>query len=220
MMGMVNSLIRVRCVARIRKLFLVACLAFLCVGCEDVASTSPLVGEGQAIIDDRLLGTWVDPDDLDDPADSDDPVDQFVVERDQKDRYRFTSFEGGETQEFFVQLTQIGSHRFLQIAVDCSMHLFFQADSNEQCYLLMKVKIEDNSFSLTALDHERLFQDSLDKKLSVEHEIRRQVRKDGVVRTCMILTAPTEELRRFLQSYTADDSVFGESNTSVRKRGR
>ena len=81
----------------------------------------------------------------------------------------------------------------------------------------MKAEIEDNSFSLTALDHERLFQDSLDKKLSVEHEIRRRV-NDRFVSTCMILTAPTEDLRRFLQSYTADDSVFGESTTTnIRK---
>ena len=210
MMAVANKPIAPRFLLGIRTPFLVGCLACLCVGCEDVASTSPLVGEGQAIVDDRLLGTWVDPDDPDDG--------ELTVELERNDRYRFRSSEDGETEDYSVQLTQIGSRRFLQVTLDCSVHLFFTADSGEQCYLLMKAEIEDNSFSLTELDHKRLFQDSLVKKLSVEHEIRREVSKRGNVSTCIILTAPTKELRRFLEAYTTDNSVFGESTTYVRKR--
>ena len=212
MMAVANKPIAPRFLLEIRTLFLVACLAYFCVGCEDVASTSPLVGEGQAIVDECLLGTWVvDPDDPDE--------DELTVELEQQDRYRFRLSEDGEMKEYSVQLTQIGSRRFLQVTVDCSEHLFFKPDSGEPCYLLMKAEIEDNSLSLTTLDHERLFQYSLAKKLSVEHEIRREVSKNGLVLTCIILTAPTKVLRSFLEAYTADDSVFGEESTTfVRKR--
>ena len=215
MMAMANKPIVPRFLSEIRALFLVACLACLVAGCEDVASTSPFVGEGQAIVDERLLGTWVDPDDPDDPNE-----DELTVELERNNQYRFWSLEDGEIKEYSVQLTQIGSHHFLQIAHDCSsMHFFFKPDSGEPCYLPMKVEIEDNSFSLTTLDHKRLFRDSLAKKLSVEHEIRREVSKKGLVLTCIILTAPTKVLRSFLEACTADDSVFREeSATYVRKR--
>ena len=221
MKAIVNKVIPVGFRARIRMLILAVLPAFLCAGCQDVVSTSPLAGEGQAILDDRLLGTWVepaDPDDPKEPEDPDNPADEVIVERGAGDRYQLTSFEDGEAQEFSVQLTQIGSHRFLQVAHDCSSHLFFQPDSGEQCYYFVKVEIEDDSLSFAMLDTDRVFQDSLSKKLSVEHEIRRQVGKDGIDSTCIILTAPTEELRRFLEAYTADGSVFEDSTTSVRKR--
>ena len=221
MKAMLNKPIPARFLARIRMLIPAALTAFLCAGCQDVVSTSPLAVEGQTIFDDRLLGTWVEPADPDDPKGReapDDPNDQVIVSRGRDGRYQLTSFEDGEAQEFSAQLTQIGSHRFLQVAHECSSHLFFQPDSGEQCYYFVKIEVEDGSLSFAMLDYERVFQDSLSKKLSVEHEIRRQVGKDGINSTCIILTAPTEELRRFLEAYTADGSVFEESTTSVRKR--
>lgn len=221
MKAIVNKVIPVRFLTRIRSLVLAVLPAFLCAGCQDVVSTSPFVGEGQAMLDDRLIGTWVEPSDPDAPREldaTDDPADQVIVERGTGDRYQLTSFEDGEAQEFSAQLTQIGSHRFLQVAHECSSHLFFKPDSGEQCYYFVKVEIEDDSLSFALLDYERVFQDSLSKKLNVEHEIRRQVGKDGIDSTCIILTAPTEDLRRFLEAYTADGSVFEDSTTSVRKR--
>ena len=174
MKAMLNKPIPGRFLARIRTLILAALSVFLCVGCQDVVSTSPLAGEGQAIFDDRLLGTWVEPPDPDDPKEpenADDPADQTVVERDADNGYRITSFENDEKQVLTVQLTQIGGHRFLQYAHDCSEHLFFEPENGEQCYFFVKAEIEDNSLSLAFLDYERVFQDSLARKLSVEHEI-------------------------------------------------
>ena len=103
MKAIVNKPIPARFLARIRTLILAALPAFLCAGCQDVVSTSPLAGEGQAILDDRLLGTWVEPADPADPREpkaADDPADEVIVERGAGDRYHLTSFEDGEAQEF------------------------------------------------------------------------------------------------------------------------
>ncbi len=175
--------------------------------------TSPLIGSGDAIADDRLLGTW---------SESDEDSDTFTFRRN-GDGYLVSWEEDGETEETTASLTQIGDLRFLQLAEDnCSNHLFFDDDGDERCFGIYKFEIDQRMVRIAPLDHERLFRDSVAGKLDVSHEIRREVemaksKRSPTVYTCVVLTAPTAELRRFLLNYAGDRSVFGESMTLVRR---
>ena len=210
------------------KILLLAWATFASSGCDDVVLTHPVIRDGEAIVDDRLLGTW---------SESDDPKsDTFTIRRN-GEAYVGVSKEEGETEKIDIGLTRIGGRLFLQATEEnCSQHLFFDEHADQTCYLMFQFEIDQEMFRLRPLDHKRLFQDSLAGKLLVLHEIRRQVKvvpgaasapraggrgagpsKRPSVYTCVVLTAPTEELRRSLAAYTTDESVFGEAMTWSRR---
>ena len=152
-MAIADNMTRGMLLVHVRTVFFAICLSLLAVGCDDVVSTSPLIGEGQAIFDQRLLGTWVDHDD-----------DEFTVEPAPGDRYRISDRDD-ETDEMNVQLTQIGDRLFFQIAeTDCTAHLSFKPRDGEHCYMFLDVEIEQNVFSTRWLDHRRVFEDSVAKR--------------------------------------------------------
>ena len=210
------------------KILLLAWATLTGLGCDDVVLTHPVIGDGEAIVDDRLLGTW---------SESDEPEsDTFTIRRN-GEVYVGVSKEEGETEKIDIGLTRIGGRLFLQATEeDCSSHLFFDEDGDQTCYQVFQLEIHEKMFRLRPLDHERLFRDSLAGKLLVSHEIRRQVdvapgaasdpraggRGSGPSRppsvyTCVVLTAPTDKLRRFLAVYTTDESVFDEPMTWSRR---
>ncbi len=211
---------RSRAVSQMRqaKILLLAWATFASSGCDDVVLTHPVIRDGEAIVDDRLLGTW---------SESDDPEsDTFTIRRN-GEAYVGVSKEEGETEKIDIGLTRIGGRLFLQATEEnCSQHLFFDEQADQTCYLMFQFEIDQEMFRLRPLDHKRLFQDSLAGKLLVSHEIRRQVKvapgaasdlqgagptRKPRVYTCVVLTAPTDELRRFLAAYTTDESILGEA---------
>ena len=184
-------------------------LLALCLGCDDVVSTSPLIGPAQRLQDDRFAGSWV----------SDDSEDSFQFELLSDGRYRYSGADADE--EMVFSLGQIGTTLILQWEQEnCSSHLFFGSDDERRCYLYAKLEFDDRSFSLTQLDAERAFRDSVAGRLEIEHEVRRDVPAENrKPQTCVILTAPTEQLRRFFESYIDDEAVFKKSKQVFSRAG-
>ena len=210
------------------KILLVAWATLAGLGCEDVLLTHSAIGAADAILDDRLLGTW---------GESGDQGSDILTIRRNGEVYVGLSNTSGETEELNIGLTRIGGRLLLQVTEQsCSDHLFFDEHGDETCFLVFRLELDQERFRLAPLDHERLFQDSLAAKLPISHEIRREVKfrppaasspgpgrketepgKPRSVYTCVVLTAPTAELRRGLAAYTADESVFGDAMTFVRR---
>ncbi len=173
-------------------------LLVLCLGCDDVVSTSPLIGPAQRVRDDRLAGRWVD-------ADSQDTF-QFELLSD--GRYRYSDTDADDEGVF--SLGRVAGTLILQWEQEsCSLHLFFSANDEQRCYSFAKLEFDDRSFSLTELDIERAFRDSVAGRLEIEHEIRREVPAEHrKPQTCVVLTAATEQLRPFFEIYIDDEEVF------------
>lgn len=173
-------------------------LLALCLGCDDVVSTSTLVLPGQRVRDDRLVGSWAE-------ADSGDPFQLQVLS---DGRYR--SSGKGADAELFFSIARIGSTLILQWEQeDCSLHLFFGDADDQRCYSFAKLEIDDRSFSLAELDVDRAFRDSVAGRLGIAHEVRRKVPSNqSPPQTCIVLTASTDELRSFLEAYLEAEGVF------------
>jgi len=187
-------------------------LLALCLGCDDVVSTSPLIGPAQRVRDDRLAGSWV----------SDDSEDPFQFELLSDGRYRYSGADADEAdEEMIFSLGRIGTTLILQWEQEnCSSHLFFGSDDERRCYSFAKLEFDDRSFSLTALDVERAYRDSVAGRLEIEHEVRRDVRAEGRgAQTCVILTAPTRQLRRFSETYIDDEEVFKKTKQVFSRAG-
>ena len=184
-------------------------LLALCLGCDDVVSTSPLIGPAQRVRDDRLAGSWV----------SDDSEDPFQFELLSDSRYRYSGADAEE--EMVFSLGQFGTALILQWEQeDCSSHLFFGSDDERRCYFFAKLEFDDRSFSITELDVERAFRDSVAGRLEIEHEVRRDVPAEGSdTTTCVVLTAPTEQLRRFFESYVDDEELFKKTKQVFSRAG-
>lgn len=184
-------------------------LLALCLGCDDVVSTSPLVGPAQRVQDDRLAGSWVS-------DDSEDPL-QFELLSD--GRYRYSGADADEEMAF--SLGQFGTTLILQWEQEnCSSHLFIGSDDERRCYAFAKLEFDDRSFSLTQLDVERAFRESVAGSLEIEHEVRRDVPPENrAAQTCVILTAPTEQLRRFFETYIDDEAVFSKTKQVFSRAG-
>jgi len=192
-----------------KKALLATILAatIVCAGCSGVVFTSPLIGLGDTVREDRLVGNW---------ASRSNPNSASWVIRRAGDRYSLW-----ETPEEFkrndppkdLAVTLIGGRTFFQISADCSRYTFFSSDSKQQCYTVYIAEIGNGTLRYWPLDETRLAKDSSNGLLSVEHELRVDFTKSSsneIQReTCVVLKGATKDLRAFLAWYTRDNSIWG-----------
>jgi hypothetical protein len=188
--------------------------AMLCIGCSGVVFTSPLVGPGEAIREDSLVGSWATPGDSKSVS--------WIIRRAGEHYSLWDSVDKFQKNESPKDLavTKVGGRTFFQVSDDCTNYPFFTSDHKQVCYVVYIAEMNNGNFRYWALDHRRLEKDSSEGRLNVEHELRVNVTKSdqGFTReTCVVLKGATEILRTFLAQYAQDTSIWTSSPGELRK---
>ncbi len=160
-------------------------MAAMLTGC--IPSLNPLYTEVDLVQDPALEGVWVE---------DGDPKNRLAFFRSSDGAgYEMLLLGASSTEVFTAHLTQIGDHRYLDIyPKEVSM-----SDTYKDHYLAVhtfyRISVEGKFLRLSSIDGERLEKKIERRELTIEHA---RIKKD------LVLTAPTEQLRRMVAALAAD----------------
>ncbi len=158
-------------------------------GC--VRSLHPLYTDADLVFERSLLGTWAEEQNI---------MDSWIFQKEGENFYSLIHIEKNSPAKFEAHLVRLGKFLFLDIFPD-------QPDTKNEFYKLhlipahtfSRVWIERDVIRLAMLDNDWLRDMIKQNSVSIAHE---RV-EDGV-----ILTAPTEELQKFVVAYANDSLAF------------
>ncbi|MGM0589969.1 MAG: hypothetical protein ACQETE_16245 [Bacteroidota bacterium] len=174
-------------------------IALLFSGC--LPSYYPLFTPEQRIIKDELLGAWENKEGT------------FIFERDtlrNSNRYLMTQISSsGDTARFYADLGQLDSYYFLDLSLR-------EPPKNDTWSALHLVPV--HTFSKISFDGDQLkiamYNEAWLKKRIRQRQIRikHEEKSDGSI----LLTAPTEELQKFMVKYAEEYKAFVNLETLTR----
>ena len=169
----------------------IALACVVLVGCNDVLTTTQL----DPVQDDRILGTWVDPNEPDDIG---------TIERNGVG-YRARSADTAKDEEpISFTIARAGQQLFVQSEEKCVGHAFAHPNDNRQCYRISRIDIRPNELAFSEIDLDYFLKQSEHGKLAIEHFVARRVDKEGESTTCVLLEGTPAELSAFLAAYPSD----------------
>jgi hypothetical protein len=179
-------------------LAVLACTALT--GCY-VQSLHPLYSDRNTLFDPALIGTWV--------AEEDDEF-VFTLEDTTRGTYTLVCDERGATGRFQAVLTEIGPSRFLDIFPDePNNDNGFYRDHLMRVHSILKIERNADTLLVADFDPEWLSMMASKKLVEIAH-----VPLDGAV----LLTAPTEDLQKFVAKYAQTREAFSEPVRLIRVR--
>jgi hypothetical protein len=180
-----------------KTLSLLGLLVLLIAGC--VRSFHPLYTEKDLILDQTIVGTWID---------NDNNVWTFLKGKDKS--YELVYTEKNSPAKFSAHLVKLGKYLFLDLAPGESGidNGFFSAHLIP-VHTISRIWVYPDSVQLSLFDNGWL-KEMIDKKrLSIAHE------RQG---DSIILTAPTTELQKLVTKFANDKKAFPEPGVLRRKK--
>lgn len=175
-----------------------------------VYSLFPIYTDDTLVYFPELLGRWEMEDGEDYIKFSNAPLDSKFVESvsttdlSEKKAYNIEIMEGGELIKFTGHIAEIGDDLFLDLYPldsysDVDLVSIMMASNMIPVHTFVKLKFSGNILYLTAFDLDKL------NKLFESNLIRlRHENVDGTV----LITAQPEEIQKFIDRYSDDESVF------------
>ena len=155
--------------------------AILCfTGCSDIVSLHPFVGEKEAVVDSRLNGVWFDDEDM------------YVI-RQQDKGYTIAYSDKKSAKVYKLEALMIKAGDALILDLTPAEEDAFQVPAHTP----MRVWVEGATLRVAFLD----------SKWLVEHATAELSTQQVNGRT--LITAPGEDVTRFLLTYGADARAFG-----------
>ena len=184
---------------RFLKLYLVAACVLVMAGC--VRSLHPLYTDNELVFERLLLGTWVE---------IQNSKDSWIFQKAGDNAYDLIHTEKGAPAKFEAHLVKLGKFLFLDIFPS-------QPDTKNEFYKLhlipahtfSRIWIEGDFVKLALLDNDWLRDMVTQNKVSIRHER---------VEDAVILTAPTEDLQKFVVQYANDTLAFPKPTGLHRQR--
>jgi hypothetical protein len=192
------------------KTFLFYLLAILLGGCLPVLSLHPLFNEKDVVFDEKLLGTWVDPNN----------TWEFSRIEEPKNAYKLIfSDEEGKKGLFVAHLVKLKDKLFL----DACPAPWEQQDPNKiewayntlfliPAHTFIKINSIEPQLKMLRTDDEKMAEFLKADPNAVKHDFL----EDGPAK--YLLTASTKELQAFVLKYADDKRVFGDAITLSRKK--
>lgn len=173
---------------RVSQLVLALAGTLMCTGCSELISLHPFVTDKEAVLDARLLGVWVDGDDL------------YVVRQDGNGyTIGYTEKNSTAVYKLKAKMLKVGEARILDLTP--AEEDAFQVAAHTP----LRVWMEGATLPIAFLDAEWLRKHA-SGQLAVQ-----------VVGKRLLITSPGEEVTRFLLTYGADDRAFGKPTVLTRQ---
>jgi hypothetical protein len=154
--------------------------AFTLTGCSDMISLHPFVAEKEAVVDGRLAGAWFEDDDL-----------YVIRQQDKGYAITYSDKNGSKPYRLEALLFKVGDALILDLTP--AEEDSFQVPAHTP----MRVWLEGATLRIAFLD----------SKWLVAHATAELATQQVKGRT--LITAPSEEVTRFLLTYGADSRAFG-----------
>jgi hypothetical protein len=161
-------------------------------GCSGVVSRHPLAlpDDKETVFDPALLGTW------EEAADSGDVLkNRYTVAR-ADSGYSIRVNTGAEETKGTMYLMKVGGRYLLDV-------YYAGKDEQQPVHFFVRVRIKKDAAWVAQMDSNWL-QDQIKSRGELQYE---PLSKDDLR---LVLTASSEDLRRYLLPYAADDRAFGE----------
>jgi hypothetical protein len=193
---------------RLKKIVFMLGVAALFGSC--VTSVHPIYTQDDLVYDETLLGDWITEDSIilsfDKATINNMP---FSKEDTANLKTYYATYHDKRPAEFKVHLVKLDKYYYL----DFFMHHFEMDNDLVESTLFpvhtfTKVKIYNDSLVVTGFDARRIMKLLEQRKIRIKHEV-----SDGY----MLLTAPTEELQKFIIKYADDPELFDEPTILKRK---
>ena len=156
-------------------------------GCSDMVSLHPFVAENEAVVDNRLSGVWFDTDDM------------YVIRQEDKGySITYSDKKGSKPYKLEALMIKVGDAQILDLIP--AEEDVFQVPAHTP----MRVWVEGATLRIAFLD----------AKWLVAHATTELATQQVNGRT--LITAPSEDVTRFLLTYGADTRAFGKP-TVLRK---
>jgi hypothetical protein len=171
----------------------------LLLGC--IPSYHPLFTPADVAFDPDLVGTWTN--------EEEDETLQFTAAEEKSYRLVYTD-EQGKTGTFEAHLTKIDGHLFLDIfpkAADLPQNAFFKIHLVPAHSFLLIHEISPQQLELSAVNARWLGEYLEEHPDALKHETRKQH---------LMLTASTEQLRKFFAQHATTPKAFGDPSTLKR----
>ncbi|MHC4659540.1 MAG: hypothetical protein ACYS83_10280 [Planctomycetota bacterium] len=182
-------------------------------GCVPVMSLHPLYTEGDVVFEKKLLGVWVD-----DPNEPDTTW-EFKCPNESEKKYELIfSDKEGKKGSFDVHLVKLENLLFLDIYPNKSPCKEQDSEKMEwpyNAFFLVPVHTLIKIDSISPQLKMRLTDDDEMEKLLKEdpNVVKHESLADGFV-----LTAPTEQLQKFVLKYADDSRVFTDEKVLIRRK--
>lgn len=189
---------------RLVKIFVIFFIASFLVSCL-VTSVHPLYTEKDLTFVPELLGTWENDD-------------VWTFEQSGKNAYELTikessGSEGGQDNEqigvYEAHLVKLGKFLFLDLYPDDTEIEDFNDIHLVPTHSFWRVEIEKDALRMAYIDYDWLEEMIDGNKVNIAH-VRLEDR--------IVLTAPTQELQKFVLKYAEDTDAFPESEEMHRKK--
>ncbi len=150
------------------------------IGCSDMISLHPFVAEKEAVVDGRLTGVWFDDDDM------------YVIRQEEKGySIAYSDKKGSKAYKLEALMLKVGDAQILDLTP--AEEDAFQVPAHTP----MRVWMEGATLRIAFLD----------SKWLVGHATAELASQQVNGRT--LITAPGEDVTRFLLTYGADSRAFG-----------
>ena len=165
---------------RIPQLILALAGTLMCTGCSELVGLHPFVTDKEAALDARLLGVWVDDDDL------------YMVRQDGNGyTIGYSDKKSAAVYKLNAKMLKVGEARILDLT-----------PAEEDAFRIaahtpLRVWMEGATLRIAFLDSKWL-REHASAQLAVQELDKR-----------LLITSPGEEVTRFLPTYGADDRAYG-----------
>jgi hypothetical protein len=190
-------------------------LAVLMIGCAPVDSIYPLYKPEDAVFDDRLLGTWQKP--ITEENNSEKDQRWTFTRSDEKPFYGFKwgplEAKGGFAAK--VRLVNLGNDLYIDFEGDSSKLDYSTVNDNLVPYpmitthMIGKISLEKNAFQIHFLSDDWVKKQVKAGTFALAHLD---------IDSGQILTASTDDLRRFMQQHVEDKEALSEKFGFVRAK--
>ena len=180
---------------RLLRLAWLALAATLTQACL-VVSLHPVYDPETIAFDAALLGTWA----------SDEETSTVTFDRGEWHSYHITTADGSKTGRFSARLTRVGDLQLLDVEPLDGTDI---PDLVIPVHIIYKVAVDADTMSISTLNYDRFYE--MAKAGKTDAGLVLDARKN------VLLTAPTPDLRQWLQAHAADDGLFDAPATLKRK---
>ena len=180
---------------RLLRLAWLALAATLTQACL-VVSLHPVYDPETIGFDAALVGAWV----------GDEDTSTVTFDRGEWHSYHITIVDGSKTTKLSARLTRVGDLQLLDVSPLDGIDI---PDLQIPVHAIYRITVDGDTVSVAALNYDHFYE--MAKAGKTDAGLVLDARKNAV------LTAPTAELRQWLQAHAAEEGVFDAPTTLKRK---
>ncbi|HLF35299.1 MAG TPA: hypothetical protein VI583_13735 [Cyclobacteriaceae bacterium] len=173
-----------------------------------VFSVHPLYTDSNVVREDKLIGLWREFDE----------GDAYVeINPLHPPAYSLTYWEDEDTLRFDIHYLKVGNYYFIDLYPDADFITEMLMDNYFPVHSFLKIELSDKGMYVYMFNGEKMIQLFKQNRIRLKHELINLSGKEYNIgeirglkdnRNCVLITAETEDLQKFILKYSSDKESF------------